>query len=147
MNSFSGRESANLTTSLHMIATQCARLGSAASLAASSQNCLHHLIRCLPSPVRLQMARSGSQAARGIKSAAGPLEQQQQLQHTPQQHQQHAGLSQQADISVQETVKLLEAGIGPLSTQPMVRPSAADPSTPSTQLGGLTTWECWSIRM
>jgi len=86
------------------------------------------------------MARSGSQAAHGIKSAAGPLEQQQQqLQHTPQQQLQHAGISQQADSSVQETVKLLEAGIGPLSTQPMVRQAAADPSTPSTQLGGSTT--------
>lgn len=100
-----------------MLATQCARLGTAAS-----QRCLRQLQHCLLSPLKPSAACCSHQVARGAKSAAGPLEQQQQqMQESPQQQPQHAEPAQQLEHSVQETLKLLEAGIGPLSTQPMVR--------------------------
>lgn len=103
-----------------MLATQtCARLGSAAS-----QQCLRQLHQYLLNPLRPPVVRCSHIAARGAQSAAGPLDQQQQqMRDQPQQQPQHAEPAQQLDNSVQETLKLLEAGIGPLSTQPMVRSS------------------------
>jgi hypothetical protein len=108
-----------------MLTTQCVRLGTA-SLAATSKKCIQQLHRCLSSPHKAPAQRFPAQATRGLRvaaaAAAGPLEQQQQpmQQQQPQQQQPIAGQVQQFESSVQETLRLLEAGIGPLSTQPMV---------------------------
>lgn len=106
-----------------MLTTQCVRL-STVSLAATSQKCLQQLHRCLLSPHIALAQRFPAHAIRGLRvaaaAAAGPLEQQQQQMQQQEPQQQHAGQVQQLDSSVQETLKLLEAGIGPLSTQPMV---------------------------